>query len=426
MGPEDRVAGREPQAQEELSREGDEGLRRRIEATLESQGGVLFALPALVGRAMYTGRDILAKNSRNEPGYLDARGYATVEWWIMSRVPAANERPLAHEGISRLCLFDGSTVLLTEAARVAAERLFGRWLALWPLAKILDIGGEPVRPDFGPFGEGPTEPEVPPIPVHVHAGEVVGGRLRPPGKLESYFFPPVDVPPYRRELAPAVTRLGLKPRVRPEQVVVALREFGWSDAMYALSEVYPIRPYEGWLVPPRTLHAPGPWPTLELQLPQDDFQLAAWKLGERLGPDERYRLRERLMLRGLRDEQDFLDQAVDWQVCTAPDFAARFRRQARVIESGAWGRRLQIFFAPFYGEALELRPGGRYVRPPGSEPWAGVVWSGQGLLGRFRVSAEPGVGYREFLVTPGTEAELVADGPEGLHVYALFPMRHAG
>ena len=41
----------------------------------------------------------------------------------------------------------------------------------WPLVKILDIGGKPVVPSFS------DEPEVPPIPAHVHNGIVVDGVM---------------------------------------------------------------------------------------------------------------------------------------------------------------------------------------------------------------------------------------------------------
>ncbi|NLG70395.1 MAG: hypothetical protein GX496_12695, partial [Firmicutes bacterium] len=57
-------------------------LRSRLRRTLERQRGVVFSQPELVGRSMYTGRDILANNSRFAPGYQDHRGYVPVEWWI--------------------------------------------------------------------------------------------------------------------------------------------------------------------------------------------------------------------------------------------------------------------------------------------------------------------------------------------------------
>ena len=64
------------------------------------------------------------------------------------------------------------------------------------------------------------DPEAPPIPCHVHSGEVVDGRCVGHGKTEAYFFPPLDVPPYNRELGPVKTRLGLKPGVTKQEVIL--------------------------------------------------------------------------------------------------------------------------------------------------------------------------------------------------------------
>lgn len=72
-----------------------------------------------------------------------------------------------------------------------------------PLGQVLDIGGAAVQPSFKDDGNT----EVPPIPCHVHAGTVVDGRVQGPGKLEAYFFPPVDVEPYNLEYVPAACAL---------------------------------------------------------------------------------------------------------------------------------------------------------------------------------------------------------------------------
>ena len=54
-----------------------EALLRKV---LAAQNGILFAEPAIVCRQTYSGRDILAPNSKFEPGYVDSRGYVPVEW----------------------------------------------------------------------------------------------------------------------------------------------------------------------------------------------------------------------------------------------------------------------------------------------------------------------------------------------------------
>lgn len=65
------------------------------------------------------------------------------------------------------------------------------------------------------------EEEVPPIPCHVHSGDVVGGRCVGHGKTEAYFFPPLNVPPYNLELDAVKTRLGLRPGTTKEQVLIS-------------------------------------------------------------------------------------------------------------------------------------------------------------------------------------------------------------
>ena len=51
--------------------------------------------------------------------------------------------------------------------------------------------------------ESQAEAEYPPIPCHVHCGDYGGSGS---GKLEAYFFPPLDVPPYVRTCVRACLR----------------------------------------------------------------------------------------------------------------------------------------------------------------------------------------------------------------------------
>ena len=123
----------------------------------------------------------------------------------------------AGEGITLLLLSDGSEARLDEAMAAAGDALFGGHERAWPLTKVLDIGGVPTMPSFGLAAERPG------IPAHVHAGPVVDGRCRMcDGKLEAYFFPPLDCPPYCVAPGPVapVTRLSLRPEVTKEQVGV--------------------------------------------------------------------------------------------------------------------------------------------------------------------------------------------------------------
>lgn len=67
---------------------------------LVSQKGVLFSQPAIVHRAMYSGRGIIAPNTEFSPDLIDDRGSLPVEWWIMSKTEAKNAIPIKNEGNS--------------------------------------------------------------------------------------------------------------------------------------------------------------------------------------------------------------------------------------------------------------------------------------------------------------------------------------
>lgn len=51
----------------------------------------------------------------------------------------------------------------------------------------------------------------------------------------------------------------------------------------------------------------GPWLTFEIQLPQDDFHLLAWVLGERIDCGELDEARRTYHLRGLESDEKLLD-----------------------------------------------------------------------------------------------------------------------
>lgn len=139
-----------------------------------------------------------------------------------------------------------------------------------PHSAVLDIGGEPVVPSFS------DAREVPPIPCHIHSGDIVVGadgkrsvkgpvrcsqcRSDAQGKLEAYYFPPVDVPPLNLKPIECKTRLGLKPSTKREEVAVgapsmtpqlvqALKQFGKSDVCYSLLNTFSVSPHEGWTIP---------------------------------------------------------------------------------------------------------------------------------------------------------------------------------
>jgi D-glycero-beta-D-manno-heptose 1-phosphate adenylyltransferase len=387
-------------AYEQEKKNDGESMQEEIMTEIKNRNGVLFALPAVVQRSTYKGRNILAQNSSYNDD-ADERGYLPVERWIMSMTQAENEIMVQGEGITQLQI-GKKPISLHQAAEIAEHALFGEYRNKWALTKILDIGGDSVVPSFS------SQPEVPPIPVHVHAGQVKDGKIEPPGKLEAYFFPPVT-----QEFGAVVTRLGLRSDVSKEEVVTALAKFGQDDSLYGICNIFPVHPYDGWIIPPGVVHAPGPWLTFEIQVPQDDFNLLSWQFGERADEEKK----NELQLRGLRDEQDVFEQTIDWEMSTHPEFRQKFYRPSKILEQGRWGRRLQIFFDTFYGESIEVHPGQTFSRNPDERPFAGLVWSGNG-----RVNGNAVEKFKEFLVTPHTLLEIENTGNEVLMVFTVFPL----
>ena len=49
-------------------------------------------------------------------------------------------------------------------------------------------------------------------------------------------------------------------------------------------------------------------------------------------------------------------------------------------KDGAWGRRIKLFYHEFYGEGFEVKSGQCYTRMADTRPYAGIVWSGRGVL----------------------------------------------
>ena len=95
---------------------------------------IVFAEPAIVHRVTYSGNDVIAKNSKFAPGYVDDRGYVPVEWWIMSFTEAGNELKKENEGVTVLKL-DGKRTLLSRLSLEQKKRLFGNYHSKWPLVK---------------------------------------------------------------------------------------------------------------------------------------------------------------------------------------------------------------------------------------------------------------------------------------------------
>jgi hypothetical protein len=376
-------------------------LIKAIQTTIQSNNGLLFAKPSLVGRHTYLGRNILAPNSNLEENG-DERGYVPVEWWISSIVSAGNPILKENEGVGQFFIqgLEEATTLITDILRVAESDVMGKYLHSWPLIKVLDIGGRAVQPNFvndnGESSSSSTtaeEEEVPPIPAHVHNGYICNGCACGHGKLEAYFFPPL---PTGTKTFQAKTRLGVKPGTSKETLIRCMKCFGINDSMYQQLNEYDVRPFSGWTIECGVIHAPGPYPTFEVQLPQDDGNLIAWQMGQKVnGLKEREEEVDRSMLKSAKNEEELFHQVIDYDLTSDKDFKKKFYHPSKdiVIENSNddygendkekkrnWGFRKQTFFKRFYGEAIQVNPGFQYVLPSTDQPFTLIVWSGSGVV----------------------------------------------
>jgi hypothetical protein len=406
-----------------------------VHDTLQKQNGIIFAEGSLsyVYRISYSGRSIIKPN-KSFVTDADDRGYLPVEMWIMSLTEAENDVKKKDEGLTKLRLTNktGETELhtLAECVKVSEKEILGQYKDLWPLTKILDIGGEYVTPSF-PLRQSnePVHKEVPPIPCHIHSGITKRGPNdelvhvgKHTGKNEAYFFPPLNLAPYNSHpVNDATTRLGLKPDVTKEQVLDALDRFALDDTFYDLLNLYKVNPYDGWTIQPGLLHAPGPYITFEIQLPQDDYHMASFRLGETIQDEkERQQMKNSIQLRGLKNGKEFLDNLVDWEECVDPNFKQKHYRPSREISSGEWGKRLQIFFDNFYGEGFEINPG-KTMTHSFDKPFAGLVWSSKGTINGNSIDATV-ESEREFLVVPNIRVEIHNSGQDTMQIWTVFPL----
>lgn len=371
---------------------------------LKKTRGVLTSTNTIVCRESYSGNDVIAKNSSKE--YADERGYLPVEHWIMSTVESQSRLAYPGEGITKIKI-NAETVTLRDLVAVAEDTLFGSHFKNWPLGKILDIGGTPVKSSFGTT-------EVPPGAVEVHRGVIVDGRAVGPGKLEAYFYPPTDVQ------KDALLRLGLKPSVAKEDVYSALLKFGIDDSMYTLLNEYKVEPMTGWTIPAGVVHSAAAYVTFEIQVPQDGYNAATWKFGQRLEGEERLKAYQAKALKGLVDEKAYVEQLIDWELSTSTKLPETYRHLPKVLSEGSWGRRYQVFYGTFYGEGWEVAPGASMVIPATEVPVGGVVWTGKGTLNGNEIARS---GMNEFLITPHTNVELVNDSDTPLILYTFEPLR---
>jgi len=220
--------------------------------------------------------------------------------------------------------------------------------------------------------------------------------------------------------------------VSKEEVREALDRFGRDDSLYGLMKVYSIKPNTSWTIQPGMIHAPGPWPTFEIQRPQDDAHILAWKLGQPIkGEKLLSKIWSNNFKKDLKDTDDVFDQTIHYEGSRDPKFEEKWFRNCGPVESGSWGNRRRIFHHEFNGEGFEILPGQSYVRPGDEEPYAALVWSGCGTVEALASDRqfEPlevaalTTNNSEFLVTPKTTMRITnTSESQVLLIYTVLPI----
>jgi hypothetical protein len=62
-----------------------------------------------------------------------------------------------------------------------------------------------------------------------------------------------------------------------------------------------------------------------------------------------------MLLAGLKDEEQLMAEAVDWEKSTSSHFKEENYRPVQLLEEGNFGRHFRIFFDNFYGVYRCLR-----------------------------------------------------------------------
>ena len=132
-------------------------------------------------------------------------------------------------------------------------------------------------------------------------------------------FPPL---PAGKEVVGAKTRLGIKPNTSPETLISCMCKFGVNDDMYTHLNEYEVSPFTGWTIACGCIHAPGPYLTFEVQLPQDDGNLLAWQLGQKIDGNKMKleEERQRSMLKGCKNETKLFEEVVNMNLTAEKHF----------------------------------------------------------------------------------------------------------
>ncbi len=271
------------------------GLTRQA---LEAGEGILRLAPNWVPRSYLVPGRRLKLDSRDLYSYGTHRG-GIDERWFASTTLAMNENRTPDEGLS-FVVWNGQRFTLREAVEAEGPRLIGGtlWDAYhrWPVySKFFDNLGL--------------------IPHHLHQSDEQARLVGREGKPEGYYFPPQlnatsgNFPH---------TYFGLVSGTSREDVRDCLERWETGEnGILDFSQAYRLKPGTGWLVPPRTLHAPGSLLTYEPQWGSDVLAMFQSLVDGR-------RVERELLVQDVPAEKqhdlDFLVNLIDWPANTDGEF----------------------------------------------------------------------------------------------------------
>ena len=344
------------------------------ERALEQGEGILRLAPAWVPRSFCVpGRRI--KLHPDDYYALGGSRGGIDERWLSSTTPADNGPETSpNEGHSAVVFRDKARteqVLLRDVVQelkgaVIGERLWKQHQG-WPMySKFFDNKGA--------------------LPFHIyHRGQHARlvGRM---GKPEAYYFPP-QLNNYGADFP--YTFFGFEPGTTREQVRECLARFTKGDnRITSLSRAYRLVPGAAWDVPAGVLHAPGSLCTYEPQKASDVFSMFQSLTGDQIVP-------ESLLWKDTPPDKvgdlDYLLEVIDWELNTAPNFAASrsmppkpVRPVAEMEAEGYHDHWICYRSSSFSAKKLTILPG-RTVTVRDSAAYGMIMMQGHGKMGPWEI-----------------------------------------
>ncbi|MGH9591430.1 MAG: hypothetical protein ACRD25_13620 [Terracidiphilus sp.] len=335
---------------------------------LEAGEGILRLAPTWVPRVFLQPGRRLKLDHRDLYAFGAHRG-GIDERWLASTTPAMNDNRTPDEGLSYVAS-GKDRFTLKEAVEAEGPRIVGPsiWETYrrWPvLSKFFDNTG--------------------PIMHHLHQNDRQASTVGREGKPEGYYFPPqlnFDLGNF------PLTFFGLEPGTTREDIRGCLARWDAGDnGILDFSRAYRLKPGTGWLIPPRTLHAPGSLLTYEPQWGSDVLAMFQSMVEGRPVPRS---LLTQDVPEDKHQDLDFLVDLIDWSANLDPEFKKHYYLEPIPVSDSASDGYVDKWIVygkidarqKFSARELTLLPGAHcIIRDPGAS--GAVVIQGHGRVAKL-------------------------------------------